>query len=263
MKAYEKHASITLPISNNRFSFEKRKFQKIVIPQITEGNIGEIQKSKEFAFIEIDENGTEICCNGLEVFIKQEDKSEYIFDNHNHSFYFAYEWFYKTKLKFDLIHIDQHKDLREAAADFQEYRSNLFENEKILTDEIKKLNLELEIQKLSKDELELLIAYLYTNIELNVGNFIRPMINMGMIDKFYCVDSQCALDEIISYDCSRNYVLDLDLDFFSKDMDYINEDQKLRVIKKLMQRSKLTLIATSPYFIEFERCYDILDKIIK
>ena len=59
------------------------------------------------------------------------------------------------------------------------------------------------------------------------------MINMGMIDKFYCVDSQCALDEIISYDCSRNYVLDLDLDFFSKDMDYINEDQKLRVIKKM------------------------------
>ncbi|MGB5823786.1 MAG: UPF0489 family protein [Proteocatella sp.] len=263
MNAYEKPTSITWPISNNKFSFKERKNKEIHIPGIVEGNIGNIEEGKGFAFIEIDEYGKEVCCKGLKEFIKQTDKLEYVFDNHNHAFYFSYELHYKTKLKYDFIHIDQHKDLREAPLEFDIYRKNILESRKKITDEYAKLNLKIEIEKLTGEELDLSVAYLYTNTVLNVGNFIKPMINMGMIDKFYCIDSQYSMDEIIGYDCSRNYILDLDLDFFSKDMDYIKEAQKLEIIQKLMQKSNLTLIATSPYFIEFEKCRDILGKLNK
>jgi len=263
VNAYEKSATITEAISNNKFSFEARENRKIYIPEIVEGNIKAIKKSKEFAFIEIDEYGNEICCNGLEVFIKQRDKPEYIFDNHNHSFYFSYELHYKTKLKYDFIHIDQHKDLRTPLIEFEQYSKSLLESGEKLVEEASKLNLKIVPEQLTKEEVSLMIAYLYANTTLNVGNFIKPMINMGMIDKFYCIDSQYSLDEISEYDCSKNYILDLDLDFFSKDMDYINVDNKIRIIQRLMEKSDLTLIATSPYFIEFERCVEILEKLIE
>lgn len=261
MKAYEKMVTITLPISNNEFSFKERKHKKIYIPEIIEGNIKNIRKGEAFAFIELDEFGNETCCKGLEKFIKQTDEAKYIFDNHNHSFYFSYELHYKTKEKYDFIHIDQHKDLREASVEFDLYRTNIMETEQKLIDEFAKLNLKIDIEKLTQGKIDLLIAYLYTNTVLNVGNFIKPMINMGMIDKFYCIDSQYAMDQISGYDRSRNYILDLDLDFFSKDMDYIMEEEKLEMTQKLMDKADLILMATSPYFIEFEKCREILGKL--
>ena len=58
-------------------------------------------------------------------------------------------------------------------------------------------------------------------------------------------------------------VLDLDLDFFSKDMDYIPFQKKKKIVKELIQKSKLITIATSPYFIELEDCKKVLHELFQ
>ncbi|WP_051188585.1 UPF0489 family protein [Proteocatella sphenisci] len=264
MKAYGDKFYIDIPISNNKFSFEKRKFKKIVIPNIIEGLIKEVKKGDEFSFIEIDENNNEIKCLGVKNMIlqKQEDKKMYIFDNHNHTFYFTYEHYKENKIKFDFIHIDQHKDLREPDLYFEEYIQLVRRSYDAFRDEMNKIGIKSE--KIIKEEFDrkdndTTLAFLYTNTTLNVGNFIKPLMNMGIINDFYCVDSQYSLDEIDKYNISNNYILDLDLDFFSNEMDYICKLEKIKIIKKLIKNASIVLIATSPYFIEFNKCKDIID----
>ena len=63
------------------------------------------------------------------------------------------------------------------------------------------------------------------------------------------------------YDTSEEFVLDIDLDIFSKDMDYIPLDIKINKIRNLIKKAKTITIATSPYFIEQEYAINILKKI--
>lgn len=264
MKAYSENVKIDLPISNNFFSYEKRKCKEIIVPSIKECDILNIKTSKKASFVEIDEVGLENSCFGLEYFIKEKNKEIYIFDNHNHSFYFSYELYLNTNRKYDFIHIDQHKDLRMPEISFEKYKNFLISNQYFLKTEFKKLNLEYN-KYIYKTEIDLdkIIAYLYTNIELNVGNFIKPLMEIGVIDRFYCIDSLYKINEFKDFNCDREYILDLDLDFFSKDMDYIEENVKLELVKSLIRNAKRTLIATSPYFIEFDRCKAVLSKIFE
>lgn len=264
MKAYSEKIKIDLPISNNFFSYEKRWCKDIIVPKLKEGCLNDIKESNCAAFIELDENDIENKCLGLEHFIKLKDKEVYIFDNHNHSFYFSYELFLRTNKKYDFIHIDQHKDLRSPNVSFDEYKEVLNSNNKILKSEFEKLNLDYKDYSYKNEiELENLIAYLYTNTQLNVGDFIKPLMDVGVINEFYCIDSLYKIEEFNNYDYERDYILDLDLDFFSKDMDYIKYDQKLALIKTAIKNAKLVLIATSPYFIEFDRCIAVLAKIFE
>lgn len=264
MKAYGNKLYIDTPISNNKFSFEKRKNKKIVIANIIEGSIKEVNKGDEFSFIEIDENNNEISCFGVKNMIlqKQEDKKIYIFDNHNHTFYFTYEHYKETKTKFDFIHIDQHKDLREPDLYFKDYSQVLKSSYHAFEHEMNKIGIKSENiikEEFNRKDNDATIAFLYTNTTLNVGNFIKPLMEMDLINDFHCVDSQYSLDEIDKYDVSNNYVLDLDLDFFSNEMDYICELEKIKIIRKLINKASLVLIATSPYFIGFNKCKSIID----
>ncbi len=264
MKAYSEKVKINLPISNNFFSYEKRQNKEIIIPKLKEGNIEDVKASNSAAFIELDENGVENSCLGLEYFIKLKDKEVYIFDNHNHSFYFAYQLFLDTNKSYDFIHIDQHKDLREPNIIFERYKEGLKSNDKFLKAEFEKLNLKYEDYDYKNEiEFEKLIAYLYTNTELNVGDFIKPLMKEGVIDEFYCIDSLYKMQEFKTYDYKRDYILDLDLDFFSKEMDYIKCEEKLELVKTAVKNAKLVLVATSPYFIEFDRCMDVIAKIFE
>ena len=45
-------------------------------------------------------------------------------------------------------------------------------------------------------------------------------------------------------------VLNLDLDFFSPDLDYIDYEKKKNLILRLAEKAKYITIATSPAFIE-------------
>lgn len=270
MKAYNENIKINSPISNNFFSYEKRNHKNIHVPKLKNGNVVDIEESQNPAFIELDDQGVEIICKGLKYFIKQINKPIYIFDNHNHSFYFAYNLFINTEKKYDFIHIDQHKDLREPELDFFEYKKMINSIDALKT-EFEKLDLDLkqyanfsEVEIVADiDDINDIKSFLYTNTVLNVGNFIKPLMKAGVIEDFYCIDSEYKMDEFKNYNYNRDYILDLDLDFFSKEMNYIDEAKKIALIRRLIKDASLVLIATSPYFIEFERCKTIMAKIFE
>jgi hypothetical protein len=45
-------------------------------------------------------------------------------------------------------------------------------------------------------------------------------------------------------------ILNLDLDFFSDEMEYIDYEKKKRIILDIAQKSKLITISSSPFFID-------------
>jgi hypothetical protein len=54
----------------------------------------------------------------------------------------------------------------------------------------------------------------------------------------------------MDYTPSGNSILNLDLDFFAPEMDFIDEEKKVRLIRNLLPKVKYVTIATSPYFID-------------
>ena len=220
---------IDKPYGNNVFSYEERENKKIFVPKLIEGNLEDVKVGDNIVFNEIDEE-TEVKAKGLENLVqyKFEDKTIYIFDNHNHAFYF---WMKSlTNNEFNkgckLVHVDQHKDMREP----QDYTVNI-------------------------DDLD--DVFRYTNEVLNVGNFIQPALKKGIFSDAIIIDSSYGFDIKIE----GEYVLDIDLDIFSKDMDYIPYDFRVNKIKNLIRGAKTITIATSPYFIEQDYAIKVLKEL--
>ncbi|HMR01554.1 MAG TPA: UPF0489 family protein, partial [Candidatus Gracilibacteria bacterium] len=147
----------------------------------------------------------------------------YIFDNHNHAFAF---WCMEhqngnIQRKAKLIHIDQHKDTRKPKSYLEE-------------DEIE------DIEKVHE----------YVNTVLNVGNFIPPAQEAGLVDELVIIDSIASMESFEKEEQDNtNMILDIDLDFFSPDMSYISDDYKVEFIRKLIPQASIITIATSPFFI--------------
>jgi hypothetical protein len=160
------------------------------------------------------------------------DKPVIVFDNHNHAFYF-WHW---AKLAFNLetpltlIHIDQHKDSRIPAS--------------MLAPE---------------DSSSLDLVYEYTNQILNVGNFVPPAIKTGLIGENIIIDSAASVE--IFTRPENNYILDLDLDFFAPEFDYIDRSKKLSLIQSLLPHTPLVTIATSPFFMDQSQALQVLKEI--
>ena len=57
------------------------------------------------------------------------------------------------------------------------------------------------------------------------------------------------------------FVLDIDLDIFSNDMDYIPYDLKVLKIKELIKRAKVITIASSPFFIDQNYAIKVLKEL--
>ncbi len=93
-------------------------------------------------------------------------------------------------------------------------------------------------------------AWDFTNYSCNVGNYIRPALRSGLIGDMIRIENEFQIDQYMSYEPSRNSVLNLDLDIFAPDLDHIPEEKKIRLIRHLLERVKYVTIATSPYFIE-------------
>ena len=161
-------------IGNNIFSYVDRENKKIYVPKLIEGTLDDVLVGEEIVFNEIDED-IEIKAKGLKnmVIYKYKDKDIYIFDNHNHAFYFWIKCLDKGNFTkgCKLVHVDQHKDTREP----------------------------------------------------------------------------------------DNY--NVDLDIFSKDMDYIPYDIKISRIKELIDRAKVITIASSPFFINQEYAIKVLKEL--
>ncbi|MGP1411004.1 MAG: hypothetical protein ACTTKD_04145 [Peptoanaerobacter stomatis] len=320
-------------LGNNSFSYNMRKNKSIYVPPLIEvyanknNLLNELKLSDKVAFSEIDENKEEMNVFGLKNFlhIGRNGKHIYIFDNHNHCFYFvAYTIFEKLKKMLDeenyiefinsyinknekityltekiaqynlknmMIHFDQHKDMRVPKYSLQEflnvfllneydclekYRLDIERNFKNISNFVENISLN-ENYDISKNDDTLFkniiddifsyydkITFLYTNYHLNVGNFIVPLINGGFIEDITIVDSLYSIDNISKELYNYNsIVLDIDLDFFSKDMDYIDDELKIDAIAKCYERADVVTICTSPYFIEFERAEKYLYKILE
>ncbi|MBC2576699.1 UPF0489 family protein [Peptostreptococcus canis] len=226
---------IEKPVGNNMFSFEKRKVKKIYVPQLVRANFNDIEIGEIPNFVEI-EDGLEKACMGLKNMYEIVDsdiykgKKIYVFDNHNHSFFFwcklLNEGIFEKGIT--LVHVDQHKDMREP------------------------LNFDVDIFDLED-------VKRYTNEVLNVGNFIKPAIYHDIFSNLVMVDSSYGME----LEIPGNYVLDLDLDFFSKDMDYIDFEYKLYRVREYIENADIITIATSPYFIEQDRAIKVLKMLFR
>jgi hypothetical protein len=190
-----------------------------------------------FTAFEIEENGLIKGFPGLESFLifpnpSNPDRPVVIMDNHNHAFYF-WHWArsaFHLSAPLTLIHIDQHKDSRIPA-------------EMLSADRYEDLN---EI-------------FNYTNQILNVGNFVPPAVKCGLIGEMFLIDSSASLEIFEPPDSP--FILDIDLDFFAPEFDYIDKRKKLALIKKLLPQADLVTVATSPYFIDQQLAHRIIREI--
>ncbi|WP_101773618.1 peptide arginase family protein [Peptostreptococcus faecalis] len=221
---------IEKPVGNNSFSFDERKNKKIYVPQLINGSFNDIEIGNEATFIEV-EDSNEFECIGLKNMYKIVDdnigieKDIYVFDNHNHAFFFWCKSLKEGRLKKGaaLLHVDQHKDTREPS------------------------NYDVDIEDIED-------VKRYTNEILNVGSFIKPALYHNIFSTLQIVDSNYGLDQEIP----KEYVLDIDLDFFSEDMDYIDFDKKRNKISEYIKGAKVITIASSPFFIDQKRAIETL-----
>ncbi len=183
----------------------------------------------QIAFADM-ENGVLRECIGLEHFVninwkhKTGNTKLMVFDNHNHALYFWIDAVRRgiVSLGFTLVHIDEHSDLWA--------NSN-----------------HLDLRKAFEDES---YAWEFTNYKCNVGNYIKPALDSGLVGKMIRIENEFQIDEFLGYIPDNNSILNLDLDIFAPELDYIDERKKIACIQNLLSRIKYVTIAISPYFID-------------
>jgi len=236
---YQQPTIITAKKGNNALDFDGRLAQfgkaEILVPSLQKGNLHQIKIGQPIVFEAQNDEGEIISCHGLENFIELESAQKvYIFDNHNHAFYFWHLEWLKGNVQKDatLIHIDQHKDTRKP-----------------------------EIYLSPEEAKDLQKVYDYTNLVLNVGNFIPPAQQTGLVKNIIFIESEKTLEEFdLTKIDTTNLILDIDVDFFAPELDYINNNLKISTIKKLLPLAKTVTIATSPFFIDQKLAIEYIHK---
>ncbi len=237
---YETGFYISEETSNNAFSYKKRHNRGIYVAPLIEDFFEGVMTGNETVFEDFDEDGELMSCKGLQNFVKLKgtgNKSVYVFDNHNHAFYFWHleKSLGRVKDGALLIHIDQHKDSRQPVRYLAPPESH----------DMKKV-------------------FRYTNTILNVGNFIPAAQKTGLISKVVNVNSE---ESIKSFDYSLlkdpNKIIDLDMDFFAPELDYIDVETKFAFAARCVSEAKIVTAATSPFFIDQDRAIRYLAKTLK
>ena len=197
---------------------------------------------EHFSFAEKNENWEMEYFHGLKNFLWIEKTGFppiFIFDNHNHAITFRHNIICSKKFNdVKLIHIDQHSDC--------------WENEN---------HLELNWKE---DELEK--VFKFWNEKCNVGNFIPPAIESGMITSQVQIRSTTALWNL-NINKNQNYILDIDLDFC---LDWIDRNkvnwETVNLLKdkfnEIWKYALLITIATSPYFLNQELAIKIIEELL-
>lgn len=104
----------------------------------------------------------------------------------------------------------------------------------------------------------------YAHWFCNVGNYIRPLIDHGYIGDFIRVEGEEDLESI--KDPSKflpGYILNIDLDYWSEDLDYIPWSKSIPMVRALFDQAALITIATSPSFVPFPRAYRALETLLR
>lgn len=236
---YNKKELLTENKGNNALSYEERKVllgkdPSLIIPARRQGTMSDIQLGTDIVFEEV-VDGKLYSRSGLADFIEFinpfNNKHAIIFDNHNHALFFWAEAIQKGYIKRNatLIHIDQHKDMREP---------------------------ESYLPAIPAPNLEAI--YNYTNTVLNVGNFIRPAMELGIIKDAYFLDNEPSFFKEYP---STNTIVDIDLDLFAAEMDHMDFESILPAIREMVQHADFLTVATSPFFIDQQRAIDWLHRI--
>ena len=268
---YKKPFQITKKAGNNKLSFKRRKNLELYVPSLKKiQSLDEIKLLSpdewKITFEDYDFDDRLQTCYGLENIYElslswilsplkgnrglpeeketTKDTPVYLVDNHNHVFYFWYLARSQGIISDNalLYHIDEHADTRDPG----EYL-------------------------LKPDSEDLGKVFEYTNFTLNVGNYIIPAQKEGLIWDVVQMRGEEALREYISHPWilslnthgrkQRSIILNLDLDFFEPELDFIDYDLKKQVILDIAKRADLITICTSPFFIDQERAVEVLKDI--
>lgn len=232
--SYDQPFSIERRVGNNALSFERRgPAPSLWVPALITGTFDDVTPGDRVAFEDFDEHGVLQSCAGLSHLVKADAGGipTVIVDNHNHAFYFWCEAIAEGLIATGatLIHIDQHKDMR--------VPERLYEGS-------------------SLDD-----AFDYTNFYLNVGNYISPAQQAGLIGEIQFVTSGEALTDL-GLTSRTNKILNIDLDFFAPEMSYIDFDRARRFVHAHLPGTAFITIATSPFFIDQDRAIEVLKKLI-
>lgn len=234
LRDYTEQFWIDGAVGNNALSYDRRgPAPRLSVPSLIEGTIADVTPGHAVAFEDFDEQGRLQSCTGLSHLVRTTWGAvpTVVVDNHNHAFYFWFEALQREMLKpgATLIHIDQHRDTRTPDRSFAG---------RTLED-----------------------AFDYTNFELNVGNYIVPARDAGLVGEIQFVTGEGALRDV-SFAARPNRILNIDLDFFAAEMSYIDFDQARRFIDLHARTASLVTIATSPFFIDQDRAIEVLANLI-
>ena len=111
------------------------------------------------------------------------------------------------------------------------------------------------------DSFDLSQVFRFTNQKCNVGNYIRPAISEGLIGEMIRIEGEYDLRRERGRQISSNSILNLDLDFFSLELDDIDFALKKEVILQFATQVSLITIASSPFFIEQKRAIEYLHRV--
>ncbi|QFR38939.1 hypothetical protein A9Q91_01760 [Candidatus Gracilibacteria bacterium 28_42_T64] len=231
---YREGFYLTQSVGNNTFSYDNRKNKKLYIPSLINGSIDDIKLGDQVVFEDYDFDDKLSSCYGLKNFYKipWDGKDIYLFDNHNHAYYF---WYLARAQGIigdnnTLIHIDEHADTRDGG----EYL-------------------------LKPDSCDLKKVFQFTNFTLNVGNYIIPAQKEGIIADIIQVRNETNLKDYMDLrlDLAGDIVLNLDLDFFQPDLDFIDFNLKKKVVLDAAKKAKIITVATSPFFINQELAIEV------
>ena len=230
---YNKWFFIESPVWNNEFSFDKRQNKKLFVPEIIEAKAFEEIKFQDdlekIAFEDFDFDGKLSTNYWLKNFYRFQMwwKEVVLFDNHNHAFYFWYEA-RSRKIIWDkniLIHIDQHADTRD--------------NDKIIS---------------KSDSKSLEKVFDFTNFVLNVWDYIIPAQKEGIIENIVQIRNTKNLEDYLQNFSNRKnnskIILNLDLDFFASELDFIDFELKKKVILDAFEKASYVTVCTSPFFVD-------------
>ena len=231
IKNYIKPFYITENIWNNALSFDKIKNKKLYVSSLKKiNNFDEIkllEKNNEKITFQDFWFDDKLSTNfWLENFYEIECfwKKFYLFDNHNHALYFWYLAKNNGIIKNNstLYHVDEHADYREPKT------------------------------ILKKNDLESIFEY--TNFsDINVWNYIIPAEKEWLIWKTIQIRNTQNLENYLEKKIGatdNNIILNLDLDFFQPDLDFIDYELKKKVILDIAEKADVITISTSPFFVD-------------
>jgi len=264
---YRESFYITKPVWNNAFSFDKRTNKKLYVPSLIEIDdldkielqphpnplfhsnfedsrastpVSVILKEREYkvAFEDYGFDDKLSTNYWLKNFYKisWENKDIYLFDNHNHAYFFWYlarsEWIIWDNNT--LIHIDEHADTRDSG----EYL-------------------------LKPDSFDLEKVFDFTNNVLNVGDYILPAQKEWIIWDIIQIRNETNLLDYLEIkdNLSWDIILNIDLDFFQPDLDYIDYELKKKVVLDAVLKASIITVSTSPFFINQELALNVFKDI--